>query len=175
MEKSIEWNVKVGKKVFLENFKKPEKIIALLTALACLLVIIIELIGVLENGVSIPKAVSFFILLLLLIFIAFYLYKTNKELFKDESRNYIVNSSGVTINGKLYPWSNYKYFQDLAQLTEYVSELLPTTISSQPMDRWLIQLLVSKFSDRNKLILVMDSEDIYKRVREIVKEKLEET
>ena len=79
------------------------------------------------------------------------------------------------MSGKFYPWSNYKYFQDDARLIENVSNMLPTILTTHSTDRWLIQLLVGKFSDKNKLILVMDNKDLYGRVRGVVKEKLGES
>jgi uncharacterized membrane protein (DUF485 family) len=175
MDRSIEWNVQVGKKEFLENLKQPGKIVTLLTAFAFLFFIIFELVKTLEGEISVPITISFSVVLLLLILIAVYSYKTNKELFKDESRHYKVDSSGVTINGKLYPWSNYKYFSDDTKLVENTSGMLPAALAAQPVNRWLIQLLVEKFSDKNKLILVMDNKEIYNEVQGVVKERLEES
>jgi hypothetical protein len=53
--------------------------------------------------------------------------------------------------------------------------MLQSMFVSQPIDRWIIQILVGKYTDKNKLLLVIDNKDIYNKVREVVKEKLKES
>ena len=172
----IEWNVKIGKKEVLQNFRNPMKIFTLLAAFVYLFYLFFELATNTSEEFSIPISATILVVLLFLVIIAFYSYKTNKELFKDEVRNYKINTPGVTINGKLYAWSNYKYFQDDARLVESVSSgMLSPMLASQPINRWIIQLLVGKYTDKNKLLLVIDNKDIYNKVREVVKEKFKES
>jgi hypothetical protein len=198
MENSIEWSIKIGSEEFIKHWKNLRTIFSVFISLVCVYILGSILITILEDKLLIPKSIAVSVtasgIVLLFVLIALSTYRANRELLKEEVRNYKVDSSGVTINGNFYVWSNYKYFLDNSKVfgdaagklsspiieTPYsasvnvISPLYSASTKIQPTERWIISLNQSKYSDKDKILLVMDNIDTYNKVMNVVKGKLEE-
>jgi hypothetical protein len=93
----------------------------------------------------------------------------NRELLIEGVRHYRVSSDGVELNSVFHPWSKYQHFSDSYT---FIKKASPSILIDNQPERYNITLLKKRFSDKGKLIILMDNRDIYEKVLEIVRKNL---
>lgn len=170
MDTEISWSAKVGKNIFLSRLKKPKAVLAFAVGLIIAIPLVAELVSELENDFNLNPETSYLIVVVVLVVLTIFIYKTNREILgKDSILNYTVNDKGIIVNDKSYLWTEYQYFQDQYLFRKNVS---PAILENINLDAFIISLLKKRMSDKGKLVLIMENQDTYEKVSQIVTSKL---
>jgi len=170
-DSKISWDARVGKRAMLERLKQPRN--ALISVVALIMIgfltqgLIQEITGNTEEPILKTLGTFFSLSFVFLLFLSVYL--ANRKLFKDKTRHYIIDAKGITVNGILNPWASYSFFLDAHSSIRKIAS--PILVPENP-SVYIIDLLSNKLSDKNKLTLVIEEEEIYEKVLSVLREKL---